>query len=60
MENNDDKKVQNEIIADEPFVNEECGDTMWDTVLKEAEERLRKITNPKSDKDPAEQQLPIK
>jgi len=25
-----------------PFVNEECGDTMWDEVLKEAEDRIRK------------------
>ena len=24
-----------------PFVNEECGDTMWDEVLKEAEERSK-------------------
>jgi hypothetical protein len=22
-----------------PFVNEECGDTMWDKVLEEAEQR---------------------
>lgn len=28
-----------------PFVNEECGDTMWDQVLKEAEERDRKERN---------------
>ena len=26
----------------EPFVNEECGDTMWDAVLQQTEE---KITN---------------
>ena len=26
-----------------PFVNEECGDTMWDAVLIEADEKLQKI-----------------
>ena len=25
-----------------PFVNEECGDTMWDEVLKEVEDREKK------------------
>ena len=25
---------------DFPFVNEECGDTMWDPVLKELEDKL--------------------
>lgn len=28
----------NEKIVCIPFVNEECGDTMWDDVLKAAEE----------------------
>ena len=26
-----------------PFVNEECGDTMWDGVLKENEKRANEI-----------------
>jgi uncharacterized protein YndB with AHSA1/START domain len=30
-----------------PFVNEECGDTMWDEVLKESEERISKTFAPK-------------
>ena len=30
-----------------PFVNDECGDTMWDEVLKEAEERLAGIVTQK-------------
>lgn len=32
-----------------PFVNEECGDTMWDAVLKETEERRNKIFTQKPD-----------
>lgn len=31
-----------------PFVNEECGDTLWDVVLKEQEEKLQKIVAPVS------------
>ncbi len=37
-----------------PFVNEECGDTMWDAVLKESEERLSEIITRKPDENPSE------
>jgi hypothetical protein len=32
-----------------PFVNEECGDTMWNVVLQEAEERLKKAATTSPD-----------
>ncbi len=37
-----------------PFVNEECGDTMWDVVLKESEERLNQIITRKPDETSTE------
>ena len=52
MEDTNDKKTtaqDNKDRADLPFVNEECGDTMWDEVLKEADERLKKALDLKKD-----------
>lgn len=46
MNSTDDKKpadIDKTDIQDAPFVNEECGDTMWDAVLKEEDERLKKL-----------------
>jgi len=34
--------TQGNSIAYTPFVNEECGDTMWDEVLKEMEDNDKK------------------
>ncbi len=34
----------NDLVDMGPFVNEECGDTMWDRVLKEASERATDST----------------
>jgi hypothetical protein len=33
---------QDDILEYVPFVNEECGDTMWDEVLKEMEDEDKK------------------
>jgi hypothetical protein len=46
MNNTGDKKpadIDKTDMQDAPFVNEECGDTMWDAVLKEEDERLKKL-----------------
>ena len=56
MENNDDKKSainDKDESQNTPFVNEECGDTMWDQVLKEADERLKKSLEKNEDNTPA-------
>ena len=56
MENIDDKKStikDKEEAQNTTFVNEECGDTMWDKVLKEADERLKKSFEKNDDSTPA-------
>ncbi len=39
--------------AEQFFVNEECGDTLWEEVLKQAEARLRKAVNKTPDDNKA-------
>jgi len=56
MNNKKDKKPESIDRTESqylPFVNEECGDTMWDAVLQEAEEKLKKaITQKAADGSP--------